>query len=30
MKRTMNCGDIRKSDEGKEICLAGWVAITAA
>ena len=26
MKRTMNCGDIRKSDEGKEICLAGWVS----
>ncbi len=26
MKRTMNCGEIRKADEGKEICLAGWVS----
>ncbi|MBR1580466.1 MAG: aspartate--tRNA ligase [Selenomonadaceae bacterium] len=26
MKRTMNCGEIRKADEGKEINLAGWVS----
>ena len=26
MERTQNCGEIRKTDEGKIVQLAGWVS----